>query len=104
MLYDLFTPTVIYKFVTTAALRAADQAPSRIPGFDAAKAKAQLEHEFLPFKVGEATATATAEARLASGLPGIEERREPTDEECDILREIVEQETDRLIEIIRNAG
>lgn len=99
-MYDLISPRLVYQYLTLLFSRAAGPAADRIPGFDADKVRDYLSRDFMPFNIGEAYAT--AEARFLNGMP--EDRRELSDEEQEILRRIMEEETERLMALLQSNG
>lgn len=97
-MYDLISPRLIYQYLTLLASRAAGPAAARIPGFDADKVRRYLATDFFPYNVSEATGT--AESRFLNGMP--EDRQELSDEEQATLRQIMDEEHERLMALLRN--
>ena len=98
-MYDLISPRLVYQYLTLLASRAAGPAADRIPGFDAEKVRRYMSVEFLPYNLGEAAAT--AEGRFINGMP--EGRSELSEEEQEILRQIIAEEHGRLMALLQNA-
>ena len=98
-MYDLISPRLIYEYLTLLASRAAGPAAARIPGFDAEKVRRYLAADFFPYNLGEAAAT--AEGRFLNGFPN--DGSDLSEEDQEILRQIMAEEHERLMAPLQNA-